>query len=292
MAAPDVARLREEFQGPHLLVAVSDGRTLFVRRWNPPAAPRVSVLVFHGITAYSAPYGQMIGEPLASAGFGAFGMDLRGHGLSDGRRGDYPGPRRFADDLCETVAKVRSLSRKLVVVGHSLGVLSSIVAENNCGADIDGLVLLSAGSRVRKGVFGRPGPSAVLKAMVGAAILRGTPLIDYRRSGMQTGDPLFNFRYSARFYSTLYGMGALKVSRMFQGGEIGSPNLRLRSKLKVPLLVGVGSQDEIFAVESARELFDGLDSDDKEFFVVDGAKHATFPRDAAGKVIEWLGRKF
>lgn len=292
MAGPDVSRLRDEFQGPRLLVTASDGKTLFVRRWGSQGAPGVSVLILHGITGYSGPYGPMIAEPLAAAGFGVFGMDLRGHGLSDGRRGDYPSPQRFADDLCETVAKVRSLSRKLVVLGHSLGVLSAMVAVNNCGADIDGLVLLSAAKRVKKGVFGRPGAAAVLRAMIAASILRGTPLIDYRRSGMQTGDPLYNFRYSARFYSALYGMGALKVSRMFQGGAIESPNLHLKAKLRVPLLVGVGSQDEIFSVDAAKEFFDGLDCDDKEFFVVDGAKHATFPRDASGRVTDWLGRKF
>ncbi len=69
-------------------------------------------------------------------------------------------------------------------------------------------------------------------------------MIEYRRVGMRgIDDPLFNFKYSARFYSVMYGTGALAVSRMIGQGVINSPNLKFKmNRLQIPLLVGVGDQ--------------------------------------------------
>lgn len=289
----DVRSLRDAFTEPHELVRASDGKTLFVRRWGAAADPPASVLIFHGITAYSGPYGPFIGTQLAAAGFNVFGMDLRGHGLSDGSRGDYPSEARLVKDLSETVASVKARSRKLVVLGHSLGALSAVVAAKNCPEDIDGLVLLSAAKKIRAGVYPKPKTSAALRALVGALVLQGTPLIEYRREGMLgLDDPLFNFRYSARFYSVMYGVGALTVSRMMRTGILESPNLTFTEKLRMPLLVGVGDHDELFSVESAKEFFDGIPCDDKEFFVVPGARHAVSPPDAWGPLVSWLRSRY
>jgi acylglycerol lipase len=247
----------------------------------------------HGITAYSKPYGPMVAEQLSSAGFDVFGMDLRGHGLSDGRRGDYPSEERLVMDLGETVALVKSKSRKLVVMGHSLGALSAVVAAKNNPDAIDGLVLVSAAKKVRTGVFPRPRAGAMLKTLLGVTIFRGSPVIEYRREGqLGLDDPLFNFRYSARFYSVLYGAGALKVMGMLRSGLIDSPNLAFDRKLQVPLFVAVGDMDELFAVEAVKEFCDGIDCDDKEFQVIAGAKHAVWPQGAFAPLVDWLGKKF
>jgi alpha-beta hydrolase superfamily lysophospholipase len=293
MANIDVAGLRASYAGPHELVQTSDGKKLFVRRWDHRSEPDVSVLIFHGITAYGGPYGPMIAEQLADSGFGVFAMDLRGHGLSDGVRGDYPSRERLAEDLSETVALVKSQSRKLVVLGHSLGALSAVMATKNRPRDVDGVVLLSSARRIRTGVYPKPATSALIKTLLGVAILRGTPLIEYRRSGqLGLDDPLFDFHYSARFYNALYGAGALAVMGMFRSGVIDSPNLKFDGKLSIPLLVGVGDHDELFSTEAAKEFCDGIDCDDKEFFVIPGARHAVFPKDSWGPLVGWLGKKF
>jgi acylglycerol lipase len=293
MSALDVARLRANFEGPHELVQTSDGKSLFVRRWDATGESRVSVLILHGITAYSGPYGRIIAEPLSSAGFNVLGLDLRGHGLSDGRRGDYPSKERLVKDLSETLELVRAKSRKLVVLGHSLGVLSAVVAAKNCPQDVDGLILLSAAKKIKTGIYPRPSASAALKTVFAVTILQGTPLIEYRRAGMMgLDDPLFNFKYSSRFYSVMYGAGALRVLGMFRSGLIDSPNLKLDEKLRVPLLVAVGDRDELFAVESTREFCDEIDCEDKEFFTIAGATHTMFPKEGWGPLLTWLGKKF
>ena len=293
MAQLDIARLRAEYKGPHELVRTSDGKTLFVRRWDAAGGSAASVLILHGITGYSGPYGPMVADQLTEAGYNVFGLDLRGHGLSDGRRGDYPSADRFAKDLAETLALVRPKSAKLVVMGHSLGALAAIVATRGNPQAVDGLAVVSAAKRVRTGVYPKPKTGAMLKTLIGVGILRGSPLIEYRREGQVGGDdPLFNFHYSARFYTALYGVGALKVIRMLGSGMVDSPNLTFNEKLRVPLFVAVGDRDELFTVEGAKEFCDGIDCDDKEFHAIPGARHAVWPQGAFSPLVEWLGKRF
>lgn len=293
MAKLDVARLRGEFSDPHELLVASDGKTLFLRRWDAPQSSNVTVLLFHGITAHSGAYGPSLAEPLARAGVSVFGMDLRGHGLSDGVRGDYPGPDRLVRDLSETVAFVKARSKKLVVLGHSLGALSALLSVKYRPADIDGLILLSAGRRMRSGVYSRPTRRSALRTLLGIALLRGVPLIDYRREGMVgVGDPLFNFRYSARFHTTFYGVGALRLIRMFREGMVDSPNSRLEGNLRVPLLVAVGDQDELFTPESSRELGESLHSRDTTFLLIPGGRHAVPTPEMPGLLAGWLHPRF
>lgn len=70
-------------------------------------------------------------------------------------------------------------------------------------------------------------------------------------------------------------------------GVIDAPNLTFKAKPNVPLLIGVDSEDELLAPESVREFLDGIDCDDKEFFVVKGGRHAVFPGGAWDPLQAW-----
>src|SRR5471030_1536615 len=128
----EAAVLRQRYTGPHNQFTTTDGETLFLRRWNPdtivPAKKDIAVLIFHGFTAYSGPY-SMAGIPISKGGYTVFGLDYRGHGLSDGNRGDTPGKKRFIADLAEAVKYVKGLGfKRVIVLGHSLGVASAMCA--------------------------------------------------------------------------------------------------------------------------------------------------------------------
>jgi alpha-beta hydrolase superfamily lysophospholipase len=293
LASPDISKLRAEFKGPHDLLTTSDGETIFLRRWEPASKSKTTFLIFHGITAYSGPYGPILADELAKSGLTVYGMDLRGHGLSGGKRGDYPNAERLRMDLCETITFVKSKSTSLVALGHSLGALSAIISMNHCPKGIDGLVLVSAADRIRTGMYPRPKTIPLIKSLLGVSLLRGSPLIEYRRSGMiGLQDPLFNFSYSARFMAAFYGVGALTVAGMMRKGRLESPNLKFESKLDVPLFLAVGEKDELFSVEAARAFFNGIQADDKEFGVIPGAMHALFPTGCWTQLIKWTRKHF
>jgi hypothetical protein len=117
----EAANLRQNFKEAHDQFTTTDGETLFLRRWNPdsilPAKKDIAVLIFHGITAHSGAY-DMAGRPISSGGYTTFGLDYRGHGLSDGNRGDSPNKERWIADLAESVKFIKSIGfSKVIILG-------------------------------------------------------------------------------------------------------------------------------------------------------------------------------
>ncbi len=269
--------LRNEFTGPHHLVTTSDGATLFLRRWNPDNQPeKIAILMLHGITAYSGAYA-MAGIPFAENGYTTFGLDYRGHGLSSGNRGDTPGTERWITDMAETVAYIKKLGfSEVVVLGHSLGVAAAFSVANAIPKEIAGLVLLSGAYEGREGIS-RP-PSLLEKVrFFASAILRPSyQSHQYYREGMTVSkDSLFNFRYTPRFLLML-----------------DAKTLRLPADMNIPVLVGVGDEDELFSVEKVKELYDLIPGDKKEFLVMKNATHAKIPRESWMHVVDWLDRTY
>ena len=271
-----VTKLRNEFDGPHYLISTSDDKVLFLRVWKPQTTPKKeAILIFHGITAYSGPY-ELLAELLSQKGYSVFGLDLRGHGLSEGIRGDYPSKERLVKDLCETIAFVKQKVPHVILLGHSLGVLSSLIATNHCLEDINGLILLSAARTFRPGIYPKVSIFTKLKILISSILFPSKPVITYYREGMLGfDDPLFNFKYTFRFMKTFR-----------------AEDLKIPERLNFPILVGLGEQDELFTVEAGRELFDEIPSSNKEFFIIPGAKHVEFPEGSLDRLVKWLDEKF
>ncbi len=272
----DVKKLRQDFKEPFDLVNTSDGKVLFLRKWGSQNPSKKAILILHGITAHSGPY-EIFGNPISKFGFNILGLDLRGHGLSDGIRGDYPSKERLVNDLVETVSYLKTKFNSLLILGHSLGVFNALIAAKNANEKIDGLILLSAGKSVRPGAYKIPSVLQKLKMLFSSIISPSKPVIKYYREGIQgLDDPLFNFKYTLRFMK-LFSIKKFDLSE----------------KLNLPIILGVGESDELFSVESAKSLLDEINSDDKEFFTMPGAKHAEgFTSGSFKELQSWLISKF
>jgi len=272
----DVKKLREEFKEPYEVVTTSDGITLFLRKWESQSPSNKVILILHGITAHSGPY-EMFANAISKTGFTAVGLDLRGHGLSDGIRGDYPSKERLINDLVETIVYLKKKYSTLLLFGHSLGVLTALITKKNSKEKIDGLILLSAGKTVNPGVYKNPSVLQKLKILVSSIFRPSKPVINYYREGISgLDDPLFNFNYTLRFMRLV----------SFQ-------DLDFSEEIECPVILGVGEHDEIFSVESAQSLLDEIPSKDKKFFIMTGAKHAVeFSDDVFKEIKSWLSAKF
>lgn len=272
--------LRDKYTGPHHLIQTTDKETLFLRRWNPDSVHsnkrEVAILILHGFTAYSGAY-DMAGKQLSENGYSTFGLDYRGHGLSGGNRGDTPGKNRWNTDMAETVAYIKDLGfSEVVVLGHSLGVAAAFSLANTVPNQISGFVLLSGAYEGRKGLS-KP-PSLLKKAgFLANAVLRPShQSIDYYREGMTVPqDSLFTMRYTPRF------MMMLDVK-----------TLRLPQDMNIPVLVGVGDKDELFAAEKVKELYDLIPASKKEFLVMENTTHSIIPRESWMQVVDWLNRTY
>ena len=276
----EAAALRQDYKGPHETFTTSDGKTLFLRRWNPdtltPAKKDIAILLFHGFTAYSGPY-SMAGEPLSAGGYTVFGLDYRGHGLSDGNRGDNPGKERWIADLAESVKYVKSLGfKKVIVLGHSLGVAAAICAADAVPGEISGLILLSGAYQGRKGLTKPPTFYQQARILASSVFRPSYPAVEYYREGMNvSSDTLFNYRYTLRFLTML-----------------DVKQLRLPKDMSVPVLVGVGDKDELFEIDKVRDFYNLVPGDKKEFLIMKNATHARIPRECWEEIVTWLDRTF
>ena len=270
--------LRNTFTSPHHLVTTADGATLFLRRWNPDCvqSEKIAVIILHGITAYSGPY-EMAGIPFAENGYTTFGLDYRGHGLSSGNRGDTRGKKRWITDMAETVAYIKNLGfSEVVVLGHSLGVAAAFSIANAIPNEITGLVLLSGAYEGREGLSKPPSFVEKARLFVSAVLRPSHQSYQYYREGMTVNkDSLFNFRYMPRFLLML-----------------DTKTLRLPADMNIPVLVGVGNEDELFSVEKVRELYELIPGDKKEFLIMKNTTHAKIPRESWMQVVDWLDRTY
>ena len=276
----EAAVLRKNYQGPHNEFTTTDGLTLFLRRWNPdtivPAKKDIAVLIYHGFTAYSGPY-SMAGIPISKGGYTVFGLDYRGHGLSDGNRGDSPGKDRWLGDLAQSVKYIKGLGfSKVIILGHSLGVAMAICAADTVPNDISGLILLSGAYEGRKGLS-KPIPLFTQAKILASSIFRPSyPAVEYYQDGMNVSkDTLFNFRYTLRF------MTMLDVKK-----------LRLPKDLNIPVLVGVGDHDELFEVDKVKDFYNMIPGDKKTFFVMKNATHAKIPLESWEEIVAWLDKTY
>ena len=67
-------------------LTTSDGVQLAANEWRPEGTPLMSVMLVHGQGEHMGRY-HLFGEVLAENGVRCIGVDLRGHGISQGKRG-------------------------------------------------------------------------------------------------------------------------------------------------------------------------------------------------------------
>jgi len=272
--------LREHFTAPRHQFTTSDGQNLFLRRWNPDSIVEskkdIAVLIFHGITAHSGAY-EMAGKPISAGGYTTFGLDYRGHGLSDGNRGDNPGKERWYADLAESVEFVKSLGfSKVIVLGHSLGVASAICAANAVPKEIAGLVLLSGAYEGRPGLSKPPTLFETIRILSSSIFRPSHQAVEYYREGMNIPqDSLFNLKYTLRFLTML-----------------DVKQLRVPKELDIPVLVGIGDEDELFTIEKVKEFYDLIPSKKKEFLIMENTTHAKIPIESWEQVVVWLDKTY
>jgi alpha-beta hydrolase superfamily lysophospholipase len=276
----EAANLRQNFKEAHDQFTTTDGETLFLRRWNPdsilPAKNDIGVLIFHGITAHSGAY-DMAGRPISSGGYTTFGLDYRGHGLSDGNRGDSPNKERWIADLAESVKFIKSIGfSKVIILGHSLGVASAICATDAVPDEVSGLILLSGAYEGKKGLTKPPTFFQKTKILASSVFRPSYQVVEYYREGMTVSkDPLFNFRYTLRFLTML-----------------DVKQLRLPANLNIPVLVGVGDKDELFDIDKVKEFYNAVPGNKKEFFVMKNATHARIPVESWEEIVVWLNKNY
>ncbi len=119
-----------------------DGLTLFGRVWQAQGNPKGVVNLVHGLGEHSGRYAH-VAEAMTKAGYHFIGFDLRGHGLSEGKRGHAPDYDHILDDVSLFLEKSNQFFDPELpdfLYGHSLGgsiILNYVLRRPN---DLSGVI--------------------------------------------------------------------------------------------------------------------------------------------------------
>lgn len=135
------------------------GLALRYQRWRPDAGLKAAIAVVHGFGEHSGRYANLIGH-FVPRGYSVSGYDLRGHGLSPGKRGAIRSWQEFREDTRAFFSHVAGLESgaPLFLYGHSMGGLIVLDLALHSPEGMKGVI--SSGP-----ALGKPGVSPLLLAL-------------------------------------------------------------------------------------------------------------------------------
>lgn len=261
------------------------GVRIFWQAWLPDVEPRAVVAMAHGVSEHSGRYA-WTGEQLSARGYALFALDHRGHGKSEGPRAVIDRVGNAVSDLGEMIAIAGDAAvdhSKPFLLGHSMGGFLSLAFATRRQAEIRGLILsapvavLEAASpvqRVAGHVLSAVAPNLGVVGIDSTTVSRDPAVVrDY------DSDPL---NYHGK-------LPARTVHEMAQ--EIGRFPETVAS-ITVPLLLQVGTGDELVPPKSSELVYEWASSEDKTIKRYDGLYHEILnepERDAVvADTLDWL----
>jgi acylglycerol lipase len=208
-----------------------------------PKQPKAGLIFYHGGGAHSAAGYQYLGAALSTRyKIATFTPDIRGHGKSEGARGDAPNPQQVLKDISSLIIhiKKRYPHLSLYLGGHSSGAVLVLNYSSFAGKeDVAGYVFLSPqlGFRSKTGRTDNPHPFAkvnvlpfIINGMTGGALLGHNKAV--------------TFNYPAELLKSDTGSVGYNTVNMANALTPSSPSLQLK-QLDKPLGVWIGDLDEV-----------------------------------------------
>lgn len=262
-----------------------DAFRLAARQWDPAGEPLGHVGVVHGLGEHSGRYDELA-RWLSGAGYRVIAFDLRGHGLTAGKRGHVSDYEILLDDIdcLRQLLAANSGHLPQFLFGHSLGgnlILNYALRRRPA---LTGLVVSSPllrltstpsiWTRTATRMINQLWPSCTINTGVRSDQLSHDPQTVADRDS----DPLVHTRVSVR----------LAVEMVDNGEWV----LEHASQLKLPLLLLHGNADRLTSPEATRAFAVNVHSPCELYLSPDGYHelHREVDRQMTfERIIGWLG---
>jgi len=225
---------------------------------------RGTVVFVGGLSAHALQYAMFLSR-LAGRGWNVVALDVRGHGRSSGRRGDFTMPMLLEDFRGMIGYATERFGGPVAFMGSSLGGYYALVAANA----LDGIAV-----GVSHWIF-EPNTSVTKKDArmkpIALFLNRIAPTLRMNTRGVANWDAV---NESAELRDRMYKdplMTWKYTVRALAGGMTYSPRRPL-TDLAIPHLVVIGGEDQMTPTEYTRKAFDDLVGD-KTFVVIPKAGH-------------------
>jgi len=259
-----------------------DGLRLFYRRWDIPQ-PRAVCLLVHGVAEHGGRYGHLAAR-LTRHGFSVWIMDHRGHGRSEGARGDCRSLQEFVEDL--HLLKLRAGEAlpgvPVLLVGHSLGGLIALTYAAEHPGEIRAVAASSPALKLTH-------ETPAWKVALVTATSKVAPLAPFQ-NGVNPAklcrDPqvVEQYRKDPLIHSVLTARCALALQ------DALANSLELAGRLRVPCLILQSGTDEVCDPKTALEFSRRGNGSPLSLYRYDGMYHELFNEPERGRVIEDLCR--
>jgi acylglycerol lipase len=287
-AAQDVFHLSSAIADRHGFVTSVDQTSLFYRHW--PASTSWNgrvVVVLHGIGYHSAPY-KVIADALNPQGTEVYGLDARGHGLSQGRRG-YVGTSIEVGADVECMIRFVQQQRpaaKIFLLGDSMGADVALNYAKRNSRELTGLILLALALNLDVSQFVSLESLSLMPYFV---LSHREPVISLvgTRLEKSSRDPEFiaRRRVDPLAYKNISFGYLLDIHRLVFGWR-----WKIAPRVHAPTLVIKGGEDQVV---SHRECvaFDRLSaSTDKCFKVYPDVPHTTLWDPETPEILDQVGK--
>jgi alpha-beta hydrolase superfamily lysophospholipase len=242
------------------------GCKLYCRYWQANNKPRAVLFIVHGLGEHSGRYEEFAGV-LAKNDIATFIFDHRGHGQSEGKRGQAQSIEQLLEDTEFALMKCRSLFLEipLFMMGHSMGgQVAATFIKKAKSKEISGAIISSGWFRLHN-----PPPKwlwqlvhFLKKIAPRFRLSNGLDAIHIssvkEEVEMYQHDNLIHDKISLALSYTLF----------FNGIEI----INKKSEVRIPVLVCHGDQDKITSMEASKDLAQNL-GDVAEFISWPGSFH-------------------
>jgi alpha-beta hydrolase superfamily lysophospholipase len=227
-------------------IKLSNGQLLNGMIQSPGENTNAVIILVHGLGEHVHRYSYWA-DLFKKEGIGFIGVDLPGHGNSDGRRGNIRSYNLLNEmlDILVLNCKKTFPGVPLYIYGHSLGggiVLNYLLKKN---PRIKGAIVTSPFLRL---AF-EPPKSKLFIALVMKHLLPGL----IQPSGLNTSHLSHDKSVVEKYETDPLVHGKISVSLFSESVAAANYSLKHASELKIPTLILHGSEDQILSPEGSRE---------------------------------------
>jgi len=233
----------------------------------PDTPPRAHVALLHGYADHIGRYRPAI-EALVAEGFAVHGMDFRGHGRADGRRGYCVRWLDYVDDLAIFWERVRKAAgaQKAFLLGHSHGgLIAARLAQNGGLEGVAGLILSSP--YLKLAII--PPATKLMAARVVGKVIPWLPIPNELKPEHLTRDAEI---VRATHADPLY-IRTVTPRWFLESTQAQAEALAQAVRVTAPIFIFCGSNDGVAAPAAAKSFFETVGSTDKKFKEYPGMLH-------------------
>jgi len=242
----------------------------------------IALFVIHGMCEHFGRY-KTLTTGLKKSGISVYGVDLRGHGHSEGRRGDIEDIEKVVEDINFLISHIQNKRhfKRIGVFGHSMGGEIAVLFAGTHPKKLDFLILSNP-------VLYLPKKIKFLKIVP----FKNNPHISFKKTVSETPemlerslkDPLAANVFNLRTVNQVFFKGVKKISEV-------------KDKICCPVLFLRGEKDTLLTdTKKEEQFFDSLKVKNKQFNSYIESNHRIVQNEKAQKHIDdivlWIKTNF